>query len=200
MWPFIQAVENLQRYYFDKNMDISKTSISVPELARQKLVKSSEKGRSFFCSDRRKKRLPSPNNQNNIVKGPSTIFHCHHMVGQTHIQGNPSKPCQKTCWFNANAFYLYCLGIDMLTGSFVRRKLGMISNPKIEMNNWKLIIGLAIWTKLGVSITNINWARRQKRKYVTTLLTGRTRIQILFTNVIVDAVGSIIIRFGWRVK
>ena len=38
--PFVTAVENLQRYYFKRNIDIFKVSISVPGLARHMLFES----------------------------------------------------------------------------------------------------------------------------------------------------------------
>lgn len=41
--PFVQAVQNLQNYYFERYIDIFKCSISVPGLARQMLFKVVEK-------------------------------------------------------------------------------------------------------------------------------------------------------------
>jgi hypothetical protein len=35
--PFVQTVENLQKFYFDHGIDVFKTSISVPGLARRML-------------------------------------------------------------------------------------------------------------------------------------------------------------------
>lgn len=46
--PFVQAVKNLQKYYFERNIDIFKCSISVPGLARRMLFDSGRKeGASF---------------------------------------------------------------------------------------------------------------------------------------------------------
>ena len=36
--PFVEAVEKLQKYYFDRNIDMFKVSISLPGLARQMLL------------------------------------------------------------------------------------------------------------------------------------------------------------------
>lgn len=41
--PFVQAVKNLQKYYFERNIDKFKCSISVPGLARRMLFGSGTK-------------------------------------------------------------------------------------------------------------------------------------------------------------
>ena len=47
--PFVDAVENLQKYYFDRNIDIFKVSISVPELARRMLFECGRQAGSSFA-------------------------------------------------------------------------------------------------------------------------------------------------------
>ena len=50
--PFVQAVENLQKIYVDRGIDVFKTSISVPGLARRMLFDTGRQaGASFALFD-----------------------------------------------------------------------------------------------------------------------------------------------------
>ena len=121
--PFVTAVQNLQKYYFKRNIDIFKSSISVPGLARQMLFECGRKaGASFaLCNEANKDLYYTI--KKNIIGGPSIIFNRHHEVGVTNIRNDPAKPCQKIIGFDANALYPYCIGQYMPTGAFVRRRL-----------------------------------------------------------------------------
>lgn len=122
--PFVQAVQNLQKYYFEQNIDIFKCSISVPGLARQMLFESGRKeGAVFSLFDKSNEDLYDTVKQN-IIGGPSIIFTRYHEAGKSFIRGNSQKPCGKIIGFDANALYLHCLGKYMPVGAFVRRKIG----------------------------------------------------------------------------
>ena len=121
--PFVQAVENLQKYYFERGIDLFKTSISVPGLARRLLFDSGRKaGASFALFDDANRDLYYTIKQN-LTGGPSIIFNRHQEVGRTFIRDNITKPCQKILGFDANALYLWSIDQKMPTGSFVRRRL-----------------------------------------------------------------------------
>ncbi|XP_052693820.1 uncharacterized protein LOC128172088 [Crassostrea angulata] len=121
--PFVQAVKNLQKYYFERNIDIFKCSISVPGLARQMLFESARKeGAVFSLFDKTNEDLYDTVRQN-IIGGPSIIFTRYHETGKSYIRGNPHKLCGKIIGFDANALYLHCLGKDMPVGAFVRRQV-----------------------------------------------------------------------------
>lgn len=108
--PFVQAVQNLQKYYFERRIDIFKCSISVPGLARRMLFDSGRKeGASFALIDQANEDLYDTIKQN-VIGGPSIIFNRYHEVGKTYIRGNSEKPCGKIIGFDANALYLYCIG------------------------------------------------------------------------------------------
>ena len=96
--PFVTAVENLQRYFFKRNIDIFKISISVPGLARHMLFES---GRSVALLDEKNKDLYYTIKRN--IGGPSIIFNRHHEEGKTFIRNYISKPCQKIVGVDANA-------------------------------------------------------------------------------------------------
>ena len=46
--PFVTAVERLQKFYFDKGIDVFKTAMSVPGIARQLLFKSAREMKAEF--------------------------------------------------------------------------------------------------------------------------------------------------------
>ena len=104
--PFVEAVENLQKYYFDRHIDMFKVSISLPGLARQMLFECGRQaGTSFSLFDESNKDLYHTI-KDNIIGGPSIIFHRYHKTGETFIRGNPDKKCQTIIGFDANALYL----------------------------------------------------------------------------------------------
>ncbi|CAG2213159.1 unnamed protein product [Mytilus edulis] len=121
--PFVQAVENLQKFYFEREIDLFKTSISVPGLARRILFDTGRRdGASFALFDDANSDLYFTL-KNNLIGGPSIIFNRHHEVGQTFIRNDFTRPCQKILGFDANALYLYCIDQEMPTGSFARRRV-----------------------------------------------------------------------------
>ncbi len=51
--PFVTAVERIQKFYFDKGIDVLKSAISVPGVARQLLFKPArEESAEFSLIDR----------------------------------------------------------------------------------------------------------------------------------------------------
>ncbi|CAC5399971.1 unnamed protein product [Mytilus coruscus] len=72
--PFVQAVENLQKCYFDSDIDIFKSSISVPGLARRMLFDTGRQaGASFALFDEVNSDLYHTIKQNS-TGGPSITF------------------------------------------------------------------------------------------------------------------------------
>jgi hypothetical protein len=104
--PFVQTVENLQKFYFDHGIDVFKTSISVPGLARRMLFDTGRQaGASFALFDHVNSDLYHTIKRD-LTGGPSIVFHRHHEVGQTCIRNDFTRPCQKILCFDANALYL----------------------------------------------------------------------------------------------
>ncbi|XP_053380152.1 uncharacterized protein LOC123531892 [Mercenaria mercenaria] len=137
--PFVTAVERLQKFYFDKNIDVLKTAMSVPGIARQLLFKSAtEKGAEFSLIDRKNADLHATI-KDNIVGGPSIIFTRHHQSGKTKIRGG--KTCEKVVGYDANALYLWAIGQAMPEGAFVRRRVENAFKPEhrdqyMQAFNW----------------------------------------------------------------
>ena len=143
--PFVTAVENLQRYYFKRNIDIFKVSISVPGLARHMLFESGRKaGASFTLLDEKNKVL-NYTIKRNIIGGPNIIFNRHHEEGKIFNRNYISKTFQKIVGFDANALYLYCIGQAMPTGPFVLRCLENDFKPE-KTEKYQLAYDWLNWT------------------------------------------------------
>jgi hypothetical protein len=117
--PFVTAVENLQKFYFERNIDLFKTSVSLPGIARNILFETAKRRNACFS-------LYDEGNQDlyqtmkaNIVGGPSIVFTRFHKSGETKIRGGST--CESIVGLDANALYLWAFGEEMPTGSFVRR-------------------------------------------------------------------------------
>ena len=127
---FVMAVERLRGYYFERRIDILKTSVSVPGLARQMLFECGRKdGASFSLFDEANSDLYKTIKRN-IIGGPSIIFHRFREKHKTFLRGNPEKSRQNILGFDANVQYLYCMDQPMPTGPFVRRRLEDGFHPK----------------------------------------------------------------------
>jgi len=121
--PFVQAVENLQKIYFDRDIDVFKTSISVPGLARRMLFDNGRQAGALSALFNDANSDLSFTLKKNLTGGPSIVFHRHHEVGQTYIRNDFTRPCQKIVGFDANALYLWSIDQQMPTGPFVRRRM-----------------------------------------------------------------------------
>ncbi|WAR06800.1 hypothetical protein MAR_016758 [Mya arenaria] len=87
--PFVEAVGRFQRYYFQKGVDVFKTAISVPGIARQLLFqKAREQNVNFALFDKNNRDLYDTVKQN-IVGGPSIIFTRH---PQIYVYINSKRP------------------------------------------------------------------------------------------------------------
>ncbi|MCG7866661.1 MAG: hypothetical protein JAY74_09850, partial [Candidatus Thiodiazotropha taylori] len=128
--PFVEAVEKFQHFYFQKSIDVFKTAISVPGIARQLLFKTArDQNANFALFDEGNKDLYQTV-KCNIVGGPSITFTRHHCVGQTLIRGQ--KPCRSILGFDANALYLNAIDQPMPVGPFVRRLAGNHFRPELR--------------------------------------------------------------------
>ncbi len=120
--PFVTAVERLQEFYFNKGIDVFKTSISVPGIARQLLFRTAkDAGVNFALFDKKSSDLYDTFKQN-VVGGPSIIFNRHAKAGETFIRNNQNKLCQRIRGDDANALYLWAIGQEMPVGPFIRRR------------------------------------------------------------------------------
>ena len=83
---FFQAVTNLQKYYFDRNLDIFKCRIS--GLARQMLLESARKeGAAFSLLDTSTEDLYDAVKQNTVPKGANRVYHYEPRKFSAYIRG-----------------------------------------------------------------------------------------------------------------
>ena len=128
--PFVKAVEKWQQLYFKDRLDVFKTAISLPGIARQKLYDiAMRNGAQFALVDKSNADLHHLLTRN-LFGGPSVIFHRHAEKGVTKIRGG--KVVQKVIGFDCNALYLYCLSARLPTNIFVRRKAETGFKPDVR--------------------------------------------------------------------
>ncbi|XP_066264599.1 uncharacterized protein [Branchiostoma lanceolatum] len=124
--PMLEVIKKMVAFYKDIGIDMFKDGISVPGLTLKYLFMNLPSNTYFT--------LPGKEDvfrlfKENIVGGPSIIFHRHHQKGKTYIRqkdmediGRKPKLCQKVIGFDANALYLWSLMQDMPTGYYIRRQ------------------------------------------------------------------------------
>ena len=91
---FIEALEKVQGFYKQKQVDMFKQAISCPGISRILMMRAAlEAGESFPLFDEDNKDLHQLF-KDNVVGGPSIIFNRFHKAGVTKIRGG-SETCQK---------------------------------------------------------------------------------------------------------
>ncbi|XP_078681482.1 uncharacterized protein LOC144916278 [Branchiostoma floridae x Branchiostoma belcheri] len=124
--PMLEAIQKMVDFYKDLGLDMLKDGISVPGLTLKYLFKNLGSDTFFTLPDNEEVYKLF---KENIVGGPSIIFHRHHQKGVTMIreremagQSRLPKPCQKVIGFDANALYLWAVGQQMPTEYYIRRQ------------------------------------------------------------------------------
>ena len=117
--PLVQAVQKMQLFYREKNIDLFKIAVSVPGIARKLLFVSTNANFPLFS-------YATQDIFKTIKKscfgGPSIIFTRKHKVNETLIRNDPDKVCQAIRGEDANALYVRALQEPFGTGCFVDRK------------------------------------------------------------------------------
>ena len=89
--PFVEAIEKMFEFYQPRSLDLFKDGISVPGLVMKKLFSGLNQNKFFSLFQERDKDLYYKFKEN-IVGGPSIIFHRYH-EDKTHIRGE--KLCKQ---------------------------------------------------------------------------------------------------------
>ena len=118
--PFVTAVERLQKFYRESQLDVFKISISVPGVARNMLYRAAKDSGATFTLFPKDDEDMYKTVKTNICGGPSIIYNRYHSAGETLIRGNEEKTCQKILGYDANSLYLWCLSMPMPTGHYAR--------------------------------------------------------------------------------
>ncbi|XP_038067357.1 uncharacterized protein LOC119737233 [Patiria miniata] len=125
--PFLDAVDKMFAFYRQRQMDMFKCAISVPGLSLHYLFLTLPKDTFFSLIDEANKDLYYKL-KDNIVGGPSLVFHRYHEKGKTFIRGG-TKLCQNIVGFDANALYLWSLMQEMPVGTCIRRRADQDFKP-----------------------------------------------------------------------
>ena len=113
---FVEAVDKMITNERDNNkLDMFKDFVSLPGLTQKYLFMNLSPGEYFVGFGKEHKHLTKVL-RDNIVGGPSIIFHRYHEKDVTLIKGK--YPCKKIIGYDANTLYLYCLGQLMPTGYY----------------------------------------------------------------------------------
>ena len=124
---FCEAVTKMITSERDNNkLDMFKDSVSLPGLTQKYLFMNLSPSDYFVSFSKEHKHLAKLF-RDNIIGGPSIIFHRYHERDITLIKGKES--CKKVIGYDANSLYLYCLGKLMPTGYYTVQE---------EKNNYRL--------------------------------------------------------------
>ena len=119
--PFIQATENMSKFYYERDIDLFKHNFSVPGVARVMLLKSALDFGSSIPLIRDIDADLFHTMKDNITGGPSIIYHRYAEVDKTFIRGNPSYPVKSIRGDDANALYPSAYLKDYPCENYVRR-------------------------------------------------------------------------------
>lgn len=117
--PMLQALEKMFQFYQSRKIDMFKDGVSVPGLTMKYLFQDLP---VYFTLPNEKYKDVYRMLKDNIVGGPSIVFHRYHEKDITHIRPaeyDDPKPCKKVVGFDANALYLWSIMQDMPTGNFI---------------------------------------------------------------------------------
>ena len=120
--PMLEATDKMYLYYQNQNVDIFKDGISVSGLVLKYMFQDLPD--YFTLPDEKNKDLYQLY-KDNIIGGPSIVFHRYHERDVTSIRPTDyeePQACKKTLGYDANALYLWSILQEMPTGHFVRRK------------------------------------------------------------------------------
>jgi hypothetical protein len=128
--PFVEGVIYLTEFYFQRNIDIFKDTISVPGIARKMLYQAAKNYNASFSLINKDDSDLYYLIMNNIVGGPSIIFNRFHKKNETFIRNNENFPCKTIIGYDANSLYLWAINQKMPTGGYIRRMHSNNFTPK----------------------------------------------------------------------
>ena len=143
--PFIEAIKKQSHIYKLKNIDMLKDAISLPGLAvRWKFNEVNTENFDIPLLSKGNQDLYNTVKQN-LVGGPSIVFHRKHVKGETKIRGNEygqgAKICDQIQGWDSNALYLWCMMQELPTGSPIHRHAENNFKPKFPEKFGRLAWG-----------------------------------------------------------
>lgn len=117
----VKGIEKLLKFFFNENVDVFKSSQSMPGISRAMLFDTARKQNISFASVLAVDEDLYYSLRRNIISGPSILFSRNHEVGRTFLHGNQDYPCLNIEAYDANSLYVWALDQNMPCGSYVRR-------------------------------------------------------------------------------
>lgn len=147
--PFLEALEKQCQIYRNQGIDLLKSNVSLPGAAVRWMLRSCDKSEMVLSREEWErwkndivgqresmgKRLEEKRPvftvcknfpdlydmcKQNMVGGPSIVFHRYHEAGKTKLReremGESAKTCKFIQGFDANALYVWCLGQEQPVG------------------------------------------------------------------------------------
>ena len=138
---FVQAIVKMQDFYKGDNVSLFKETVTISNLARRELFRSTDAVFPLFSY---KTRDIHRIIQQNLVGGPSIIFNRKMKAGETQLHGN-GPLCKIVKGYDCNSLYPRALSMDMPTGLFVDRRAetnfrAEISQRHLYMFAWMDIV------------------------------------------------------------
>ena len=123
--PFLQTIDRQFAFYEQRDIDMFKQGISVPDLTSLYLFNDLPEKTYFTIFNEKNKDLHHLIKVH-VVGGASRIFHRYHEKGVTTLRqneyGEAALPCRSIVGYDANALYLWSLMQDMPMGWYTRRR------------------------------------------------------------------------------
>ena len=113
--PMIQAIEKMNDYYKDKNVDFIHQAITLPGIAKRICLNSITDPNVKIHLFNQKQQDIYQLFKENIVGGPSIIYHRNQQAQKSFIRNNPNKPCKSIVGYDANALYLHAYSMNLPT-------------------------------------------------------------------------------------
>ena len=130
--PFVQGLQKLMTFYTDRAIDIFKTTISIPGVARALLFQTARENHAHFSLFDGTQQELYKKFKDNITGGASLVFHRELEAGKTLLRGNPNKICKKIIGMDANALYLFAIAQDQPVGRCIVRREENNFRPEIR--------------------------------------------------------------------
>ena len=141
--PFLEAISKQFAFYRDRDIDMFKDGISVPDLSLLHLFNDLPNDTFFTIFNQTNSDLHKLV-KDNIVGGPAIIFHRYHEQGITKTRGG-EETCRKIEGYDANALYLWAIMQDMPTGWYTRRREGNKFRPQQAQPYGQMAVQWLTW-------------------------------------------------------
>ena len=115
----VEAIQKMLDIKVEDKLDPFKDSVSLPGLTQKYLFQNLDKNDYFVGFGKEHKHLYKLLREN-IIGGPSIIFHRWQEAGITYIKGK--NLCMRVIGLDANSLYLWCLAQLMPTGYYTLRE------------------------------------------------------------------------------